>query len=286
MKVALLTLKHHRIVNIEANSHSLQMNTMTASEQPQNQPPSLARRLSIDSCDLYADVERGRLRRVKHGSSSRRSKDALDIIGHERLAPFNRFDFSRKSIPNSGTTSDNKPSEYEYECEYEYEYECDVASEAASDTNQICVYHENRSASNVSKTPLSGSNDSSQREGTGRKTSPADKSLSRSTTWSKSPKASKSGERSKSGDHSETIEKNLVTNVRSALERTERGSNFFTATQASRLPRFDVEGAYNFDLGFLSDFSFAQPPPLSVVIVHTRHQYWKLSGTGTVRRRL
>ena len=257
---------------------------MTASEQSHNQPPSLERRLSIDSCDLYADVEHSRHRRVKRDSSSRRSARALypqDTIEDERLAPSNGFDFLRN---NSGTTSAHKPSKYEYEYDYEYE----VASEAASGTNQMRAHpeNENPSASNASKTPLSGSNYSSQREGTGRKTSPADKSLSRSTTWSKSPKASKSGERSKSGDHSETIEKNLVTNVRSALERTERGSNFFTATQASRLPRFDVEGAYNFDLGFLSDFSFAQPPPLSVVIVHTRHQYWKLSGTGTVRRRL
>ena len=81
------------------------------------------------------------------------------------------------------------------------------------------------------------------------------------------------------------IEKKRITKVQSVLEKMETDSNFFTKTPP-RLPRFKVEGALDADLGFLSDFSFAQPPPLSVVIVHTRHQYWKLSGTGTVRRRL
>ena len=148
----------------------------------------LLRRLSSDSCDLYADVERSRPRRVKRDVLSRRSTGALysqDTARRERLTPSARFDSPRNSSTNSGTTSDNKPSE----CEYE------VASEATSGTNQIRVYpkRENRSTSNLSKTQRSDSDYSSHREGMGCKIS-----LAKSTTRSKRPKTSKSRDRSKS----------------------------------------------------------------------------------------
>jgi hypothetical protein len=213
------------------------MKTMTSSEQSRNEPASSERRLSIDSCDLYADVERGRHRQVlKRDISSRRktpstrfdspspnsgtasatkpSKYEYEVASEaasdtnqmriQHLACENRStsnvsktpprsdnDFPRKSTANNGSPSAAKPSGYEYE----------VAPEAASDTNQMRVLpgRENRSASNiVSKTPPSGSDCSSHREGTGDITTLANKSLSRSTTTSKSPKTSNSEERSKS----------------------------------------------------------------------------------------